>query len=450
MSDFTRRLARVMVAGSMNRTPLVERIIDALKYPDVQPAVVTLVNEFSEAFETLSPRPTFREIHEFLLESRWTARRFFRVSGLKKRDLKRRSGSIFNPDQPVPVREEFRSWELPQIASRSELLNFLEINDHQLEWLSGRFRSRGRIDSRYSLRILKQNRKLRILAEPQPFLKTIQRRLLDRLFNHIPVHTAAHGFRRDRSIHTFVEPHVAQHVVWRTDLAHFFNTIHRARISGFLQAIGYGEEVAGLISRLVTCHFSISNVQKMLKTYPDSMSKDLKKLLSVPHLPQGAPTSPSLANSLCYRLDCRLAGLAKKFNVSYTRYADDLAFSGDQKFHRSLSEFKTFALAIILDAGFTIRARKSVVMPRSRQQKLAGVILNEKPNNDRREYKQLRAILHNCVRFGPESQNHDGHIDFQAHLRGRIAWTKSLNENRGNKLEQMFELIDWSKSEPLP
>ena len=72
-----------------------------------------------------------------------------------------------------------------------------------------------------------------------------------------------------------------------------------------------------------------------------------------------------------------------------------------------------------------------------------GVVLNAHPNIRRDEYDRLKAILHNCVRFGPASQNREGHADFRSHLLGRIAHLAMLNLQRGEKLRKLFERMVW-------
>src|ERR1700733_6552654 len=99
-----------------------------------------------------------------------------------------------------------------------------------------------------------------------------------------------------------------------------------------------------------------------------------------PHLPQGAPTSPSLANLCAYRLDCRLSGLAASAGAVYTRYADDMAFSGDHAFHRAITRFRHHACATILEEGFSVHHRKSRVMRQGVRQRLAGLVVNDRLN----------------------------------------------------------------------
>jgi hypothetical protein len=132
---------------------------------------------------------------------------------------------------------------------------------------------------------------------------------------------------------------------------------------------------------------------------------------------------------LCfYRADCRLAGLAKAAGAAYTRYADDLAFSGGKEFERRAERFSIHAAAIVMEEGFQVHHRKTRVMRQSVRQHLAGLVANQHVNVRRVDLDRLKATLKNCVRHGPESQNRDGHPCWQEHLRGRVGFVESIYE----------------------
>jgi len=258
----------------------------------------------------------------------------------------------------------------------------------------------------------------RLLMEPKESLKLTQRRILETILDNIPLHEAAHGFVRGRSIETFAKTHIKQRTVLRMDLADFFPSISFSRIAGVFRTFAYLPQVAHLLAGLCT-HQPPRALARMNR-----------------HLPQGAPTSPALANITAYPLDCRLSGLAKSQGLNFTRYADDLVFSGP---HISQS-FAHLVGGIALEEGFSINHRKTRFMKSSTQQRIAGVVVNEHPNIDRREFDRLKAILHNCAQHGPESQ---GMADQSRHLRGKISFVQMLNPQRGEKLLKIYESIKW-------
>jgi hypothetical protein len=194
--------------------------------------------------------------------------------------------------------------------------------------------------------------------------------------------------------------------------------------------MGYPESVADLLGGICTT------------TAPSDIWK-ARDLYTQPHLPQGAPTSPALANLCSYRVDCRLTGLAKSVGAQYTRYADDLAFSGGEPFERAVERFSIHVAAILIEAGFFVHHRKTRIMRQSVRQHLAGLVANERANIRRSDYDRLKATLTNCIRQGPESQNRDAHPHYRLHLQGKVAFVESINPAKGQRLRTLFEEIPW-------
>ncbi|MCU7880311.1 MAG: reverse transcriptase family protein, partial [Candidatus Thiodiazotropha sp. (ex Lucinoma aequizonata)] len=274
----------------------------------------------------------------------------------------------------------------------------------------------------------------RLIEIPKSRLKAIQRQILSELLNRVPPHPCAHGFRRYCSCKTFVAPHVGKKVLMRMDLKDFFHSIPTPRITALFQRLGYPRGIAKLLQGL--CIHAIS---PSLAGIPyQSLSWDKKKQLQFKHLPQGAPTSPTIANLCAWRLDCRLKGATERFDLEYTRYADDLAFSGSTKLMHSASFLQGLVGAIAMDEGFMINHRKTRLQTRSQCQRLTGIVLNEKPNPPRKEFELLKAIFFNCTRFGPDSQNRAGHHNYKSHLAGRIAYVEWLNSPKGERLRKLW------------
>ena len=136
------------------------------------------------------------------------------------------------------------------------------------------------------------------------------------------------------------------------------------------------------------------------------------------HLPQGAPTSPALSNLAAWRLDRRVAGLAAGFGATMTRYADDLAVSGDEAFGRSLRFFIARVGAIALEEGFRVNQRKTRVMRQGRRQSLCGVVVNDTANLPRRERDRLRATFSTLRAPASTARTATGAPTFAATSRG--------------------------------
>jgi hypothetical protein len=142
-------------------------------------------------------------------------------------------------------------------------------------------------------------------------------------------------------------------------------------------------------------------------------------------------------------LDCRLSGLARSAGAVYTRYADDLAFSGNEEFARRVERFSAHAAAVALEEGFSVNHHKTRIMRQGVRQQLAGIVVNRKVSLRRRDLELLEAILTNCVRFGPESQNRDALPDFRAHLQGRVGFVEMVNQGQGRRLRALLEAVQW-------
>lgn len=345
---------------------------------------------------------------------------------------------------PVPAAA---AWQLPALRTAGELAHWLGLDVRRLEGLAD-LRS---LESKwppgpqrhYHYRPLaKRFGQVRLIESPKPRLKQLQHRILTGILEQIPPHPAAHGFCRGRSIQSFAQPHVGQRVVLRIDLQDFFPCIRRARIQALFRTVGYPEAVAALLAGLCT-NVAPADAWDTVDRERFQRSESTIRLYARPHLPQGVPTSPALANLCAYRLDCRLAGLAQAASANYTRYADDLAFSGQSDFERVAQRFAIHVCTTAMEEGFTVQHRKTRRMKRSVRQHLAGLVVNERLNVRRSEFDRLKAILTNCIRCGPQSQNRDNHTDFRAHLQGRLSFIEQVNPDKGRRLRALFHQIQW-------
>lgn len=334
-------------------------------------------------------------------------------------------------------------FSLPVFRIPEELALWLEIPLGQLAWLVHRFDEEQKPADERSAHYIyrwidKRSGGKRLIEAPKSKLKHVQWRILDGILNRIPPHPAAHGFVAGRSITTNAAPHVGQRVILKLDLENFYPSVSFNRVVAIFRSLGYPREAAIWLARLTTT------------TLPTAMNAtwgrgpEIQPYLGR-RLPQGAPTSPALANLSGFALDLRLSGLARSFGANYTRYADDLAFSGDERFLKSLAVFIPLVKQIVRSERFRINRRKCRVIRNNQRQTVTGVVVNSHPNVSRRDYDRLKAILTNCLRRGVSTQNHDRHENFASHLLGRIAHVAHLNPARGERLRALYDQIDWNK-----
>lgn len=336
--------------------------------------------------------------------------------------------------------EKLNRYNLPHFCTPLELAQWLEIPLGKLAWLTHRFNQFDRPDdvneAHYTYHWLPKRIGLRLIEAPRPFLKMAQQQILQEILNQIPVHSAAHGFVSGHSPVTNAIPHTGKRVVVKFDLENFYTNVKFSRVVSIFRSLGYCREAALCLARLTTSAIPMNT------PFPDGSLRPLYPYLSR-HLPQGACTSPALANLSAFSLDVRLSGLARSFDADYTRYADDLTFSGSDQFLRSLRVFIPLVNQIIRSERFQVNQSKRRVLRNNQQQKVTGVVVNQHPNVPRKEFDLLKAILTNCIRQGPAGQNREQHPDFASHLRGRIAYVQQLNPNRGQRLLQLYQQIHW-------
>jgi hypothetical protein len=331
-------------------------------------------------------------------------------------------------------------WPVPPLPSPAALAEWLGLTPGELDWFADCQGREARVPAgplrHYAYRwVTKRGGRRRLIEMPKRRLKAIQRRLLHDLFDRIPPHDAAHAYRRGRSVRSYAAPHTGKAIVLRFDLRDFFPSVRAARVHALFRAAGYPAPVARLLTGVCT---NVAPVEVR-----DAVPREGGIVYAAPHLPQGAPTSPALANLCAYRLDCRLSALAASLGAHFTRYADDLAFSGGDELERGARRFQVLVCRVALEEGFEVHTRKSRFMRRGVRQQLAGVVVNDWPNVKRADYDELKAILWNCARHGPASQNRAGLTDFRGHLLGRIAYVGLIHPARGAKLRRWFDRIGW-------
>lgn len=441
-------LADVLHHGVWTNAELIRRVRSSLKVSAKGRWVEKLARELVLVFAPNAPRPRIEVLGRFLISNaHWL--------GYLKNHRRRKISTLFNTlkvRRPImlPVAGAAESWKVASLETPGRLADWLGVTCRELDWFAdcaARLqRETAGIHRHYEYHwVPKQRGGHRLLEIPKYRLKNIQRQLLENILDEVPPHTAAHAYRRGRSIASYLAPHAGQAIVIHFDLCDFFASIRWPKIDAIFRTAGYPESVARLLTGLCMTVTPLDVIRAPGIAIDPFYSAQGMALRSA-HLPQGAPTSPALANLAAYRLDCRLEGLARKMRFQYTRYADDLVFSGTWPHGRSLAAFQTLVRQILSSEGFSMHERKTRIMNAATCQSVSGVTLNECLNLPREEFDQFKAQLFNCVRFGPASQNRDGHLHFRDHLRGRIAYWTQINPPRGAKLQALFDRIDWNSN----
>jgi retron-type reverse transcriptase len=325
--------------------------------------------------------------------------------------------------------ERLRSLGLPVLHAPAELAEALGLSVPRLRWLAFHIEVATRVHYIH-FSVPKKSGGTRTLSAPHRTLAAAQRWILDHIISKLPVEPPAHGFVPGHSIVTNAQPHCQRAVVVNLDLSNFFPSITFPRVRSVFHRAGYSPAVATILALLCT-ECPRKTVQYDGTTYHVAVGPR--------GLPQGACTSPGLSNQVARRLDKRLGGLASKLGLVYTRYADDLTFSGDTDGNARVGYLMTRVRHIAEEEGFTVNVKKSRVQRRNRAQEVTGLVVNDKVGISRKEIRRLRAILHRARAEELEQQNHDGRASFLAWLQGMIAYVHMVRPDVGARLKAEFK-----------
>jgi hypothetical protein len=310
------------------------------------------------------------------------------------------------------------------ITTRNELADFLEIPRKKLTHIL----YIKKVDSYYeSFEIAKKNEGVRYINAPKDDLKAMQKKLADALWEYQKSvwkdkniqPNISHAFEKHKSIITNARVHRNKRFLLNLDLENFFDSFHFGRVRGFFEKnreFHLTNEAATIIAQL-TCYKGC--------------------------LPQGAPTSPIITNLICQILDNRLLKIAKKYKLDYTRYADDLTFSTNNKaFLDSQTEFCMEISKEIENTGFRINDKKTRLQFRDSKQVVTGLIVNRKLNVDHTYYRKTRSMAHTLYTQGSfEIASSPGTI---MQLEGRFAFINQLDRynNNLNKEKHGFKKLN--------
>lgn len=221
--------------------------------------------------------------------------------------------------------------------------------------------------------IPKKNGGTRTLFEPLPNLKDVQSWIAKNILNEIPISRYAKAYANDRSIKDHVKFHKGQKVVLTFDIEKFFDNINQGLVNKLFLNLGYSKLVSNLMAKL--CCFKNC-------------------------LPQGAPTSPVISNIILKPLDDTISEYCRAKDLKYTRYADDLAFSGETI---DKDELESLISKKLRDIGrLKLNPDKTMLMSNNQRQTIAGIIVNEKTQVPREKRDELRQAMYYIEKFGLE------------------------------------------------
>jgi RNA-directed DNA polymerase len=326
----------------------------------------------------------------------------------------------------TPDLETLKEEGLPVLASAEELAKAMGVEVKALRFLAYN-RKVSRVSHYRRFLLPKKTGGFRLISAPMPRLKQAQKWALEHIFAKLNVDPAAHGFVAGRSIVSNAKPHVGADVVVNFDIKDFFPTVTFPRVKGAIRHLGYSESVATALA-LVCTEPDVDEVALDGTTWFVARGQR--------YLPQGSPCSPAITNLLCRRLDTRLGGLARALGFVYTRYADDLTFSGRGEAAESKRVGKLLrgVADIVAHEGFVVHPEKTRVMRRGRRQEVTGIVVNDRPSVPRDELRKFRATLFQIEKDGPAGKQWGKGGDVLAAVHGYACFVAMVDPARGQPL----------------
>lgn len=306
--------------------------------------------------------------------------------------------------------------------SSAALAQWLALTPLELNWLCNAKRVEAANGHYRYRKIAKRDGTWRILAVPKSRLLRAQQKIFREFIRpYAQPHPAAFGFVQGKSVIEHARTHVGARWLLKMDLKNFFDSIPLARVRAQFSRMSHTSELAQALAQLCTHRMP---VQLLAPLDPFARATHRAR-----QLPQGAPTSPMLANLVAYALDQRLTGLAAKFSLRYSRYADDLAFSPQPgAVSASPHHVATIIERIIRAEGFVHNAAKRAIVGAKSQLSITGIVVNERVNMARKDFDLLKAKVHRY------RQNLEHCPRTYAQLLGQISWLRQLNPQKAAKL----------------
>ncbi|WP_051884820.1 retron St85 family RNA-directed DNA polymerase [Chryseobacterium luteum] len=280
----------------------------------------------------------------------------------------------------------------------------------------------------------------RKISAPKPQLRHFQHWILENILNKIPVGEVVHGFTIKKSIVTNAESHLKKDIIINIDLQDFFPSISYKRVKGLFSKLGYSEQLSTIFALVCTQAHTEEVLLDDVKYFVHKGER---------FLPQGSPASPAISNIIAYKLDKRLQGLAAKYGFTYTRYADDLTFSAGQDNEQNINKLLYFVKQVINAEDFTIHPDKLHIMRRKHQQKVTGIVVNEKLNVERKKLRKFRALLHNIEVNGWQNQTWGKAFHLINAVEGYINFVNMVNPSKALVFKEKLSAIIAKHGKPI-
>lgn len=318
---------------------------------------------------------------------------------------------------------------LPSPENLEQLAQMMSIEPSELLWLSYE-RTASTVDHYTRFEIPKKSGGRRLISSPKAKMRFAQSWIKESILDMLTPSPYATAFRPGTSIVNNASPHLRALIVVKLDLKDFFASINFRRVRAYLEHLGFNPGIATVLALIST------DAPRVRLALDDTVRY---VAMGERGLPQGACTSPALANLIATPLDTRLAGLCKALESewTYTRYADDLTFSCRDE-GPSVGRLLRAVEEIVGNEGFRINADKTAVMRAPGRQVVTGLLVGEEIRLSRRDLRLLRAFLHRCDTEGIEVVSRALGKDALAVARGHLAYVTMIMPQKAAILKRQY------------
>ena len=339
-------------------------------------------------------------------------------------------------EQHVKYAQRLMSQGLPVIFDVGHLAHYMDISKRRL------FEIVQRKEYYYYLVPKKNGAKRRIIV-PNDDLMSVQRWINKQILQTISPLDCVTGFVQGRSIVNNAKIHENKKYILNLDLKDFFESISIDRVERLFYSLGYKQEIALFLANICTTTINKNYIkwkfEENIKYFEPLLQK--KK----PFLVQGAPTSPAIANFICYRMDKKLMSYAKHHGINYSRYADDITFSSDS--FRALPKM-SYLKKLMIEEHFKLNEKKIKLLKNGMRQEVTGLLINERVRIPRAYKKDIYRHLYFCMKYGGIS--HFNTIKSKYNLSrdwllGRIFYVNAVEPEEAKKMLDLFNQVDWLK-----
>jgi RNA-directed DNA polymerase len=315
------------------------------------------------------------------------------------------------------------------------------------------------VDAYRTFRVRKRSGGFRRICVPEPSLMRVQRWLAKHLLNRIPPHPASAAYAPGASVIQCAQLHCGCRWMLKVDVRAFFESISEIQAYRVFQGLGYNELIAFEMARLCARRYGKSRrIHRHVWQAADKgyvIHEYANRQIG--HLPQGAPTSPMLSNLALRGLDESVSAIAERSGFAFTRYADDLTFSGaDRAITRNaVIQLLAEVNGALRGVGLIPNREKTVIAPPGARKLVLGLLVDRSTPRLQREFK-ARLLLHSHFlrKLGPaqhaRTRGFRSVWSMHRHLAGLIAYASQVEPPFAARIQASLSIVDWGPFAPTP